>query len=46
MDLMETMNKEKKITFVFSSHDRLVLERARRVVRLRDGQIEEDEQRQ
>ena len=46
MDLMELMNKQKNITFVFSSHDRLVLERARRVVKLRDGQIEEDETKQ
>jgi putative ABC transport system ATP-binding protein len=36
------MNREKGITFVFSSHDRQVLEHARRVVILRDGQIVED----
>lgn len=42
IDMMETMNKEKKITFVFSSHDYQVLEHARRVVILRDGHIEKD----
>lgn len=42
IDMMETMNKEKKITFVFSSHDYQVLEHARRVVLLRDGHIEKD----
>jgi putative ABC transport system ATP-binding protein len=42
LDLMLSMNEEKGITFVFSSHDRQVLEHARRVVILRDGQIVED----
>jgi putative ABC transport system ATP-binding protein len=42
LDLMLAMNEEKKITFVFSSHDRQVLEHARRVVILHDGQIVED----
>lgn len=46
MDLMESMNRQKNITFIFSSHDRLVLERARRVLKLRDGQIEGDETKQ
>jgi putative ABC transport system ATP-binding protein len=45
MDVMLRMNREKNITFVFSSHDRLVLDRARRVIRLRDGTIERDEQK-
>jgi len=45
MDVMLRLNKEKNITFIFSSHDRLVLDRARRVIRLRDGVIEADEQR-
>lgn len=42
LDLMLAMNQEKGITFVFSSHDRQVLEHARRVVILRDGQIVKD----
>ena len=46
MDLMESMNRRKNITFVFSSHDRLVLDRARRVIKLRDGRIEDDETKQ
>jgi putative ABC transport system ATP-binding protein len=45
MDVMLRMNREKNITSVFSSHDRLVLDRARRVIRLRDGTIERDEQK-
>ncbi|MBU2471436.1 MAG: hypothetical protein KKF20_03405 [Bacteroidetes bacterium] len=41
IDLMEKMCAEKKITFVFSSHDRQVLERAKRVLILKDGKIEQ-----
>lgn len=42
LDLMEAMNQEKGITFVFSSHDSQVLDHARRVIILRDGRIERD----
>jgi len=45
MDLMRRLNEEKGITFVFSTHDPMVVERARRVIRLRDGRIESDERR-
>lgn len=39
LDLMSRLNREQGITFVFSSHDPLVIQRARRVVSLRDGLI-------
>ncbi len=39
MDLMRQLNEEKGVTFVFSTHDAMVMERARRLVRLKDGQI-------
>ncbi len=39
MDLMEALNRDKGITFVFSSHDRNVIARARRLIRLVDGQV-------
>ncbi len=45
LDLMESLNKEHGITFLFSSHDGAVLERARRVVRLQDGELKADEVR-
>ena len=45
MDLMRRLNEEKGVTFVFSTHDPMVVERARRVIRLRDGRIEADESR-
>ena len=43
LDLMLELNQEYGTTFLFSSHDELVLERARRVVRLRSGKIESDQ---
>jgi putative ABC transport system ATP-binding protein len=45
MDLMRRLNEEKGISFVFSTHDPMVVERARRVVRMRDGRIEADERK-
>jgi len=45
MDMMRRLNEDKGITFVFSTHDPMVVERARRVIRLRDGQVEADERR-
>jgi putative ABC transport system ATP-binding protein len=46
LDMMEKLNREKRITFLFSTHDPLVMERARRLVRLRDGQVVSDENRE
>jgi putative ABC transport system ATP-binding protein len=45
LDLMQGLNKDHGITFLFSSHDGAVLERARRVVRLQDGELKSDEAR-
>jgi putative ABC transport system ATP-binding protein len=43
LDMMERLNREKGVTFVFSTHDSRVMERARRVIRLRDGAVIADE---
>ena len=43
LDMMATMNREQKATFVFSTHDYRVIERARRVITLEDGKIVSDE---
>jgi putative ABC transport system ATP-binding protein len=43
LDMMERMNQEKGITFLFSTHDPQVMERARRLIRLRDGVVTADE---
>lgn len=45
LDLMLQMNQEKGTTFVFSTHDPMVMEYARRVVIVRDGHIAEDKRR-
>jgi putative ABC transport system ATP-binding protein len=42
LDVMEHLNKEHGVTFVFSTHDPRVMERARRLVRLVDGAVAED----
>ena len=42
LDKMKEMNQKKQITFLFSTHDPMVMKRARRLVILRDGQIAED----
>ena len=45
LDKMRDLNQRTGITFLFSTHDPMVMERARRLVILRDGQIAEDEVR-
>jgi putative ABC transport system ATP-binding protein len=45
LDIMAKLNKEENITFVFSTHDQRVVDRARRVITLVDGKIESDERR-
>ncbi len=45
LDIMARLNKEEKITFVFSTHDQRVIDRARRVITLDDGKIISDETR-
>jgi putative ABC transport system ATP-binding protein len=39
MDLMHDLNRERGITFIMSSHDEMVIKRARRQIRLRDGKV-------
>ena len=43
LELMLALNKSEGTTFVFSTHDTMVMDYARRLIRLRDGQIESDE---
>jgi putative ABC transport system ATP-binding protein len=40
LDLMFELNQELNTTFLFSTHDPVVIERARRVVRLLDGRVD------
>lgn len=39
LDLMRSLNERKGVTFVFSTHDPMVMQRARRIIRMRDGRI-------
>jgi len=43
LDLMQELNQELKTTFLFSTHDPVVIQRARRVVRLLDGRVASSE---
>jgi putative ABC transport system ATP-binding protein len=45
LDIMEKLNRDRGVTFLFSTHDPRVMERARRVVRIVDGRVERDDQR-
>jgi putative ABC transport system ATP-binding protein len=45
LDLMVDLNKKHGTTFVFSTHDQMVMDYARRLVKLHDGEITSDERR-
>ena len=46
LDIMEKLNKEEKITFIFSTHDARVVNKARRVITIEDGKIVSDEKKE
>ena len=43
LELMKEMNQEKKVTFIFSTHDKMVMDYARRLVSIRDGRLADDQ---
>jgi len=43
LDMMRQLNKDQGVTFVFSTHDEMIMKRARRLVHLRDGLVVLDE---
>ena len=45
LDLMEKLNREQGVTFLFSTHDQHVMDRAKRIIHIIDGQVESDEQK-
>ena len=45
LEIMEKLNKEEKITFIFSTHDPRVVKMAHRVITLEDGKVVSDEER-
>jgi putative ABC transport system ATP-binding protein len=42
LDLMQKLNEEREVTFVFSTHDSLVMDRAKRIVHLKDGKFQSE----
>ncbi|MBN2514917.1 MAG: ABC transporter ATP-binding protein [Deltaproteobacteria bacterium] len=46
LEMMRKMNEEKKVTFIFSTHDRMVMDYARRLILIRDGLVADDEIRE
>jgi putative ABC transport system ATP-binding protein len=45
LDMMKELNEKQNMTFVFSTHDPKIMERAKRIIRLLDGCIVDDERR-
>jgi len=42
LDIMYRMNQEENMTFIFSTHDQRVIDRAKRIITLEDGQVISD----
>ena len=45
LDIMKQMNEKKQVTFIFSTHDQMVMDYAQRIVLIRDGRVENDNKR-
>jgi putative ABC transport system ATP-binding protein len=45
LDIMEQLNKEENITFIFSTHDARVMKKARRIITIEDGKVISDEKK-
>jgi len=45
IEIMENLNREENITFIFSTHDARVVKRARRVITIEDGKVLSDERK-
>jgi putative ABC transport system ATP-binding protein len=45
LDIMAELNRKEGTTFIFSTHDQRVIDRARRVVTVDDGKVVDDEVR-
>jgi len=45
LDMMRRLNEEKGMTFIFSTHDLMIVEKARRVIVVKDGFIDSDKTR-
>lgn len=43
LEIMKEMNEKRGVTFIFSTHDQMVMDYAQRIVHLKDGLVVEDE---
>ncbi len=43
LDMMSSLNEKSGMTFIFSTHDRMIMEKSGRLIMLKDGQIESDQ---
>ena len=46
LEMMRQLNEKKKATFIFSTHDKMVMDYARRLVLIRDGLVADDQVRE
>ena len=46
LDMMRELNEKNGMTFLFSTHDNMIMERAKRLVILKDGRIDKNEERE
>lgn len=46
LDMMRELNEKTGMTFVFSTHDEMIMKRARRVITIKDGQVASDEKKE
>lgn len=46
LDMMEELNQKEQITFIFSTHDQRVVQKARRIITLEDGKIIRDDKKE
>jgi len=46
LEMMKQMNERRKATFVFSTHDKMVMDYARRLILIRDGLVADDQVRE
>ncbi len=45
LEMMKVMNEGRQVTFIFATHDRMVMDFAKRIVSLHDGKVAEDQKK-
>lgn len=43
LDIMHSLNEKHGVTFLFSTHDQMIMDHAKRLIKLHDGEIKSDE---